>query len=53
MYGHFERDCRLKESNNNKGVNYDQEGDEASPNNLFLSYANAENGTKDIWYLVF
>jgi hypothetical protein len=41
-YGHFERDCRLKEGNNNKGVNYAQEGDEASPNNLFLSYDKAE-----------
>jgi hypothetical protein len=51
MYGHFERDCRLKEGNNNKGVNYAQEGDEASPTNLFLSYDKAENGTKDIWYL--
>ena len=53
-YGHFERDCRLKEDNNNKGVNYAQEGDEASPNNLFLSSAKAENDTKDIkdiWYL--
>jgi hypothetical protein len=50
-YGHFERDCRLKEGNNNKGVNYAQEGDEASSNNLFLSYDKAENGTKDIWYL--
>jgi hypothetical protein len=50
-YGHFERDCRLKEDNNKKGVKYAQEGDEASPNNLFLSYNKAENGIKDIWYL--
>jgi hypothetical protein len=50
-YGHFERDCRLKEDNNNKGVNYSQEGDEPSSNNLFLSYEKSENGTKDIWYL--
>ena len=28
-----------------------QEGDEASSNNLFLSYDKDENGTKDIWYL--
>lgn len=34
-YGHFERDCRLKEGNNNKSVNYAQEGDEASPNIFF------------------
>jgi hypothetical protein len=36
------------EGNNNKDVNYAQEGDEASSNNLFLSYDKAENGTKDV-----
>ena len=47
MYGHFEKDCLLKE---NKSVNYAQEGDKSSPNNSFLSYGKIESTVKDVWY---
>ena len=46
MYGHFERDCGLKASNNNKSVNCVQEGDDPSPNNLFLFYGRTKNTIK-------
>lgn len=39
-YGHFERECRLKEG---KNANYAQESGEYPPSNLFLSYAKGEN----------
>ena len=51
MYGHFERDCGLKASNNNKSVNYVQEGDDPSPNNLFLFYGRTKNNIKGVQYL--
>eukprot|EP00253_Pinus_taeda_P028318 PITA_28318 len=47
-YGHFERECRLKEG---KNANYAQESGEYPPDHLFLSYAKGENTSKDVWYL--
>ena len=47
-YGHFERECRLKEG---KNANYAQESGEYPQDHLFLSYAKGENTSKDVWYL--
>eukprot|EP00253_Pinus_taeda_P031276 PITA_31276 len=47
-YGHFERECRLKEG---KNANYAQESGEYPRDHLFLSYAKCENTSKDVWYL--
>eukprot|EP00253_Pinus_taeda_P030146 PITA_30146 len=47
-YGHFERECRLKEG---KYANYAQESGEYPPDHLFLSYAKGENIGKDVWHL--
>eukprot|EP00253_Pinus_taeda_P016753 PITA_16753 len=47
-YGHFERECRLREG---KNANYAQESGEYPRDHLFLSYAKGENTSKDVWYL--
>ena len=47
-YGHFERECRLKEG---KNANYAEESNEYPRDHLFLSYAKGENTSKDVWYI--
>jgi len=50
-YGHFARECKLKEGNNNRSANYGNKNEEASHSNLFLSFDKAENSPQEVWYL--